>query len=136
MKDLINDDQTLVSATHNGAPLKTYDDGFGSLFIFCNSSGPVGIVRSTSWHEAWSITEDEFQPEADETEEELIKDYGEEYYNNDSFQESYGWRPNGVNSSDKIKMGIYQKDLCYENLQPLTPAMVEEWLISLEIVES
>lgn len=123
---MITDSQTLVSATHNGHPLKTYDDGFGGLFIFCNSTGPIGIIRATDWYSAYEIMEDEFQPEADESEDELIKEYGEEYYNNACFQESYGFRPNG---------GIYQKDLCYESLVVLTPERKEEWLIELVMEE-
>lgn len=133
MKTLINDDQALVSATHNGAPLKTYDDGYGGLFIFCNSSGPVGIVRAMSWHDAYEIVDDEFQPESDETIDYFIKEYGEFFMDDVCFQESYGFRPNGPNDTDKMNHGIYEKDLCGERLEILMPAMVEEWLIALEI---
>ena len=38
--------------------------------------GVSGIVRARTWEDAYSICEDEFFPEADETIEELRKEYG------------------------------------------------------------
>jgi hypothetical protein len=75
---LIHDGQRLVSACyeHSEYPIKTYDDGFGPLWISRNSIGIYGIVRAQSWGDAYSICEDEFFDEADETVEELIKEYG------------------------------------------------------------
>ena len=76
--DLINDDQSLVSATHGraGYPIQTYDDGFGPLWISRNSIGINGIVRARTWEDAYGICEDEFFSEADETLDEIVKEYG------------------------------------------------------------
>jgi hypothetical protein len=75
---LIKDSQQLVSACYesSGYTIPTYDDGFGQLYISRNSIGINGIVRAQTWEDAYSICEDEFFPEADETIEELIKEYG------------------------------------------------------------
>jgi hypothetical protein len=83
---LINDEQKLVSARHRftssikdhefTSEIKTYDDGYGNLYIMRDSGGIMGIVRARTWEDAWSICENEFFPEAEETVEELIKMYG------------------------------------------------------------
>ncbi len=74
---LINDEQQLISATNRfGHKLPVYDDGFGPLWIYRDSMGISGIVRARTSGVAYSICEDEFFPEADESIEEIIKDYG------------------------------------------------------------
>jgi hypothetical protein len=75
---MIKDGQSLVSACYASSKtsVDTYDDGFGPLWISRNSIGINGIVRAKTWHDAYSICEDEFFPEADETIEEIVKEYG------------------------------------------------------------
>lgn len=74
---LIADGQTLKSAKYrSGYPIAVYDDGFGPLWISRCSIGINGIVRAQTWEDAYGICEDEFFPEADETMEEIIKEYG------------------------------------------------------------
>jgi hypothetical protein len=77
-KQLITDDQQLTGARYksSGTGIATYDDGFGKLYISRNSIGINGIVRAQSWEDAYGICEDEFFPEADETVDELVKEYG------------------------------------------------------------
>lgn len=164
----MTDDSTLVSAqTRFGNDIPVYDDGYGPIWIMRNSMGIQGIVRAKTWEEAYSICEDEFMDEADETVEELKKEYntrqehrritngrtGEfirwdtietpvldtdedaEYAwtNHPCFQESYGFRPNGANDRDKLKHGIYSKDLNGESLDVLTLGMLEDLEITLII---
>ena len=76
--NLIKDGDTPVSARYKNSdyPIQIYDDGFGPLFISRNSIGINGIVRAQTWEEAYSICEDEFFPEADETIEDIVKEYG------------------------------------------------------------
>ena len=155
--------------TQHGSPIPTYCDGYGPVFVFRNSLGIMGIVRAQTWEDAWGICEDEFQPEADETVDELQKEYGfrrehvkivrdgtterpavypddypggrlspalafvrwdtvetpdpEAWTENELFQESYGFRPNGRRDKarDPIGHGIYSKDLNGEALDVLTP---------------
>ena len=74
---LINDTQRLVGAKSRfGHKIPTYDDGYGPLFIHRDSMGISGIVRAQTWEDAYSICEDEFFPEADETVDQLVKEYG------------------------------------------------------------
>jgi hypothetical protein len=75
---VISDTDSLVGARYigSGYEIPVYDDGFGPLWISRNSIGINGIVRAKTWEDAYSICEDEFFPEADETAEELIKEYG------------------------------------------------------------
>lgn len=73
----MKDNQTLVSAkTRFGSEIPVYDDGYGPLFIHRDSMGISGIVRAQTWEDAYSICEDEFFPEANETVPELMKEYG------------------------------------------------------------
>lgn len=187
--ELITDDQQLAGAKYgSGYELHVYDDGFGQLWLSRNSIGINGIVRARTFEDAYSICEDEFFPEADETIEQIKKEYGfkrehvkavkdsnvltagehtqpgerlavaEDYPDgklkpefsrwitietpdadgwpdNELFQESYGFRPNGPNAKDTHKHGIYQKDLNGDHLQPLTPELLAELDIVLEIKE-
>lgn len=53
MTTLITDNQELVSATTRyGTPIKTYDDGMGTLYAYRDASGLVGLVRAMSWEDA------------------------------------------------------------------------------------
>lgn len=191
-EDLITDEQSLDGAHYHRAEftIKTYDDGFGPLWISRNSLGINGIVRAKTWEDAYSICEDEFFPEADETIEEIIKEYGfkrehikvvkddsvttatehcrigerferypEDYPNgklapafvrwatvetldpeawsdNELFQEAFGFRPNGPNKRDTLKHGIYSKDLNGDYLDRLTPELIENLGIVLQISET
>jgi hypothetical protein len=83
--DLITDEQTFDGAVYHRAEfsIQTYDDGYGPLWISRDSMGINGIVRARTWEDAYSICEDEFFSEADETIEEIIKEYG---YKRESFK--------------------------------------------------
>jgi hypothetical protein len=186
--ELITDEQTFNGATYrNGTyALPTYDDSYGPLWIHRDSIGISGIVRARTWEDAYSICEDEFFPEADETIEEIVKEYGfkrehrkvvkdasvltaSEYcavgerferqddypdgklqpefvrwqtvetpdpdacFENELFQEAFGFRNNGPNKHDKLNHGIYAKDLNGDSLDRLTAEMVAELGIVLDI---
>jgi hypothetical protein len=75
---VIKDNECLESACYisSSSKIPVYDGGFGPLWIHRNSIGVTGIVRAPTWSDAYSICEDEFFPEADETVEELKKEYG------------------------------------------------------------
>lgn len=73
----ITDNQTLTGAkTRSGYKIKTYDEGYGPLWIHRNPIGISGIVRARTESDAYSICEDEFFPEASETVEEMQYKYG------------------------------------------------------------
>jgi hypothetical protein len=78
MKASLDNETRLIGARYvsSGYEIPTYDDGFGPLWISRNSIGINGIVRAQTWEDAYSICEDEFFPEADETVDELVAEYG------------------------------------------------------------
>ncbi len=118
---LITDDRQLISVRNEyGRLLPIYDDGYGKLYIHRDSMGISGIVRAQSWEDAYEICEDEFFPDADVTEAELIKEFGEDWQDDASFQEQYGYR-NNCNGKDLL----YAKDLNGDALDLLTPALAE-----------
>lgn len=157
--ELIQDGESLVSASRNGYDIPIYDNRFGTLFVHQNSIGISGIVRAQTWEDAYGICEDEFFPEADETIDELVKEYGfkrehvrvldadgaflrwdlvetpdlDVWMENKLFQEGFGFRPNGPNAKDTIKHGIYNKDLNGDSLDRLTPELAKELDIVLAI---
>jgi hypothetical protein len=190
--ELITDEQRFNGAKYGSSAqysIKTYDDGYGPLWISRNSIGINGIVRANSWEDAYSICEDEFFPEADETIEEIVKEYGfkrehkkvvkdgsvlvatdhcgvgerfavypsdypdgklvpefvrwetvetpdpEAWIDNELFEESFGFRPNGPNKLDTLNHGIYSKDLNGDYLDPLTAELVADLGITL-VIES
>lgn len=75
---MIKDGERLLNAKYTSSEyaIPVYDDGFGPLWISRNSIGINGIVRAQTWEDAYSICEDEFFPEADETIKEIVKEYG------------------------------------------------------------
>lgn len=76
---MINDAQTLIGAYEIGClgdrhPIRTYDDGFGSLYIYRESCGIIGIVRAMSWEAAYECVLDEILQPIDEAD--VIEAYG------------------------------------------------------------
>lgn len=134
---LITDEQSLVGATSKfGHSIPVYDEGFGQLYIHRDSMGISGIVRAQTWEDAYSICEDEFFPEADETIGDFKKEFGEDFYEDGVFMEQYGFRSNGQNSRDKIGHGIYAKDLNGDSLEVLTPELLKALEITLQVEDS
>lgn len=76
--EIITDEQSFNGATYgrDNYAIKTYDDGFGILWISRSSIGINGIVRARTWEDAYEICEDEFFDEASETIGEIVKEYG------------------------------------------------------------
>jgi hypothetical protein len=131
---LITDGQQLVSAKSRfGHPIKVYDDGDGLLFIHRDSMGISGIVRARTWEDAYSICGDEFFPSADD--EAFEKDWEDMTAHEQAcWDEAYGYRPNGKGGPTPDKdRGVYAKDLNGDRLEPLTPELLDELGITLDI---
>lgn len=137
---LITDTQSLVGAKSRfGHAIPVYDDGFGPLFIHRDSMGISGIVRALTWEDAYSICEDEFFPAAD-------KEAGEEMQRIESmpggedrghaqacWDEAYGFRGNTRREKDGSLSSIYARDLNGDRLDLLTPELLAQLEITLEI---
>ena len=137
---LIEDSQRLVGAKSRfGNPIPVYDDGFGSLYIHRDSMGISGIVRAQKWHDAYAICEDEFFPAADEEAgNELLRIAKEEpacdiAHAHACWDEAYGYRANTRLMSDGTLSSVYAKDLNGDSLELLTPSLLAELEITLEI---
>lgn len=138
--DIITDSQRLVGATSRfGSAIPVYDDGFGHLFIHRDSMGISGIVRAQTWEDAYSICEDEFFPAADReageeyTRIEAMPDGADKNHARAYWDEAYGYRSNPRKEEDGTLSSIYAKDLNGDRLDTLTPDMLAELGITLEI---
>ena len=140
---LINDEQSLISAKSRfGSAIPVYDDGFGKLYISRDSTGINGIVRAQIWEDAYSICEDEFFPAGDEDANEEMQRIGamgdgeEKNHALACWNESYGYRGNTRKMDDGSISSIYAKDLNGDYLETLTPALLADLGITLEITEN
>lgn len=140
---LITDSQSLTGAkTRFGHSLPVYDDGFGQLFIHRDSMGISGIVRAQSWEDAYSICEDEFFPAGDEEANEeaqriaAMPDGEEKDHAQNCWDEAYGYRNNTRREKDGSLSSIYAKDLNGDSLDVLTPELLAQLEITLEIQET
>lgn len=57
------------------------------------------------------------------------------WMDNELFQEAFGFRPNGPNTHDTLNHGIYSKDLNGDYLDPLTPELLADLNITLDITD-
>lgn len=101
----------------SGHELLTYDDvgePGGSLWAvhtqLGNFSYVYGVIRALTWEDAYEIAQSEIFPEAHETHEQLVEEFGEDYDECAIFQESYGFRPSGPNERDVHRHRVYQTD--------------------------
>lgn len=94
--------------------------------------GISGIVRAQTWEDAYSICEDDFFPAADE---DAARDHEDikTPHDQDCWDEAYGYRGNGRKMEDGSISYIYAKDLNGDALDLLTPKLLAQLEITLEI---
>lgn len=136
----MKDTQHLISARGRfGHPIPTYDDGFGPLWIHRDSMGISGIIRAQTWHDAYGIAEDEFFPAGDrdalEESQRIfdMPDGPEKDHAQACWDESYSYRNSPRKMPDGTRSSIYARDLNGDALDALTPELIAELEISLEI---
>jgi len=76
---MINDNQSLIGAYTTDVlgerhPLEVYDDSWGSLWVYSEVYGPMGVVRAQSFESAYEICQDEIMTRVPE--EDLLDAYG------------------------------------------------------------
>ena len=129
METLITDEQTLAGAkTEYGNDIKIWDDGFGDLYIHRDSMGISGIVRANTWEEAYECVLDEILiPISKEDAQELYEDMKKE--GTEDLPEGYQYQSNTTGT------GIVDIDLNGDYLDKLTPELLKQLNISLQITE-
>lgn len=125
---LIDENQHLVSAaTGGGHEIRTWDDGFGPLWVYRESTGVVGVVRSEKFETAYSTVIDEIMPDADPNDPENQPDA------DGNFPECIHWRNSGVPANKGLKSPIAQEDPAGNSLEGLTFALFKELELRLVI---
>lgn len=138
-KQINPDEMTLEFLTRFDSPIRYYDDGFGPLWIMRDSMGIVGIVRCQSWHDAWSIVEDEFLPVVPRDELHDAYNLSREEFDSLShaernetgnwpdLAEGYSYQSNSTGT------GVVAHDLNGEALDPLTPELAAHLEIKIVV---
>lgn len=129
-----------------GHKIRTYDDGFGPLWVYRESLGIVGIVRAQTMESAWECVLDDILTPIDADDIADAYEFGgcdadhncngtmlpeghctehPDAYRN--LSEGYHYQPNATGS------GIVAVDLNGSALDPLTPEMLREWGVRLRI---
>jgi hypothetical protein len=140
MNKQINPDHTLVFKNKYDRTLPYYDDGFGPLWIFCNSMGIERIIRAQTWEDAYEIAVDERAPIAAE---EVPAAYG--FDTQAELDAATAALADGDGGPDLIEgyqyqsnssgTGIVDVDLNGEALDPLTYERLRELEITMTFSE-
>lgn len=140
-KTLIEDGESLAEAYHEyGSPIRTYDDGFGPLWVYSHEFGPTFIVRAQSFESALECVYDEMPsvPSADlheaygfDTDEEFQAAIAEAEETGECLDltDGYSYQANSGGGTGVVDHGIY------EGLEELTHALLSRLKISI-VVES
>lgn len=110
----------MKATTRFGTELRTWDEGFDddTVWLYAESLGPVGVVRATTWEDAWSCVVDEILSDADPDDPDNYGDYDEDGWR--SLAEGILWRGNGIPSNDGLESPMAQEDLNGSVLRPIT----------------
>lgn len=125
---LLKDETSLESVKfQSGTTIDIYDDGWGPLWIMRNSICIDGVIRASSWEDAYSCWEDEIAIDGDDMPEEFEDDHEEACWN-----EANGFR-GGMPANPRLKSLVYARDLNGEYLQPLTSKLLKELELKITI---
>jgi len=91
--------------------LRYWDDGFGILWVYTESLGPVGIVRAETWSDAFDCVVDEIMGDGGPGG--CFDDRGE-------LLEGFYFRGSGEPSNEGLISGIAAEDLNGAYLEPLS----------------
>lgn len=116
---------------------RTWDAGFGPLWVYEEPFGILGVIRAKTWEEAYECALDEIMDGC--TYAEMVKEAGltpedeERIRVNGLDVEGYEWRTTGVPSSPWAKGEIATPDLNYSGLRLMNSKDAEE--VGFEWVE-
>lgn len=127
---LITDEQSIKRVrTRFDNPVRFWDEGFGPLWVYRESLGVVGVVRASTWEEAYECVVDEIMGDAD------MADPDNQPDKDGNLPEGLHWRGNGVPANEGLESPLAAEDLNGSLLDRLTPALVEELGLQIELEE-
>ena len=114
--------------THN---LRTWDDGFGPLWVYLESLGPVGVVRARTWEDAYACVVDEIMDDADPSDPDTYARSYDETAEEGELAEGCTYRANGVPSNPALHSPIAREDLNGSRLVRLDRAACEAYRVAV-----
>lgn len=109
-------------------PVDIWDDGLGPLWVMRDSIGIVGIIRAQTWEDAFSCAVDELLPDGEMPPEEF-----EDEHEKACWEEANHWRGSGEPSNDRLHLPVAAHDLNGEALDALTPGLMRELGVHIEL---
>ena len=107
--------------------LPVWDDGFGDVYVYFETLGPMGVVRSDSWESAYEAVVDEIMSDADP--EDAVFDA------DGNLPDGILMRSNGLPSNPRLKSYFAAEDLNGSYLVPLGDRMAVEYGVQVEFEE-
>ena len=111
--------------------LRTYDDGFGKLWVVMESLGPIGVIRAKTWEAAHEIAIDAILDDADPNDPDTYARSYDEDAEEGELAEGCYWRSSGTPTDNGLKSPIAQEDLNHCAIIRLTGKLVRQWPVSL-----
>lgn len=98
---------------HTSLTYRTWDEGMDGdpLFVYVESLGPVGVVRASSWEEAYECVVDEIMDDADPEDEDSYARSYDETADEGELAEGVHYRNNGVPANDGLDSHLAREDL-------------------------
>jgi len=121
------DEQALLGATVRGHKLRVWDEGFGPLWVYRETLGPVGVVRAHTWEEAFASVQDEIMGDADPDDPDNRPDA------EGNLPEGVVYRSNGIPAQEGLNSPLAAEDLNGSSLNRLTPELAAELEIEVEL---
>lgn len=90
--------------------MRYWDEGWGKLWIYRESLGPIGIVRAHTWEEAYQYVVDEIMDDADESNPDSYARSYDKTADEGELAEGVQYR-SGVPSNDGLNSDLAQEDL-------------------------
>ncbi len=112
-------------------PLRTWDDGFGPLWVYVDSLGPVGVVRARTWEDAYACVVDEIMDDADPTDPDTYARSYDERAEENELAEGCSYRGSGVPSNPDLRSPIARGDLNGSRLVRLDRAACEAYRVAV-----
>ena len=124
--ELITEDQSLNGATMRDNALRIWDDGFGPLWVYSETLGPVGVVRARTWEDAHEFAVDEIMDDGD------MSDPDNQPEPDGTLPEGLHHR-GGVPCNDGLVSNLAREDLNGSTLELLTAELAEGLEIEVQV---